>query len=68
MEYELSCDLIGSYLHTPTSYSVDFPLTAHLKRSYYINLPFMVDFEKFVRLSSLIFEAHEPNFFPWMPL
>ena len=68
MEYELSCDLIGSYLHTLTSYYIDFPFTTHSKRSYYIDLPFMVDFEKFVRLSSLIFQADVANRFRRMPL
>ena len=51
MEHRLSFDLIGSHLHTLTLYHVDFSFMAHSKRSYYINLPFMVDFEKFVRLS-----------------
>ena len=47
-EYVLSCDLIGSYLYTLTSYQLDFPYMAHFKNSFYIDFTFSRRFEKFV--------------------
>ena len=43
MEYEFSCNLIGSCWNTLSPYYVNFPFTAYSKRSYCIDLSFTVD-------------------------